>query len=552
MLIASVCGCLAIIYSGCTEPGGPLFNDGRLTDPAWARKVVITPETSILDSGSAIQLAATVINDKGDTLDAGTVRWESSDTSIVVVSTTGLARGVRLGSAKVTASSAEARSSGTITVQRARSTLPASIDVTPSTVDIPLGKTAQLKATVKSGAGATIANAPVTWSTSNAAVASVSSTGVVQGNGTGMASITATSGSLTASATVTVLAAPIAKIAVSPGSGTVEVGKSIQLTAAPQDDRGNALPGRIVAWASSDPAIVRVSSTGLVTGQRAGRATVSATSGGVTGTSTITVPASTEPPPSPPPGGTPSLDLSRQPSGMTLLADRAFSSRATSSSDTKGAEGWSPDLEARSNYITIMRDATAPHDGTVWRLTYPAGKPDNPANSFSPVHAWMPLKSRPKVVYLSLWLKLSSDWLQHPGGETKLALLVIANQSRMVLSLTGTGTGPITPVVRINGGPDPRAGGYLKQNVSSRTFSRGSWHRFEAVLTANTPGVANGGARWWLDGVELGNYSNVQWAGSGESASWSQLDFNPIWGGRNAQLSQTQYMWVEHLYASGK
>jgi hypothetical protein len=142
--------------------------------------------------------------------------------------------------------------------------------------------------------------------------------------------------------------------------------------------------------------------------------------------------------------------------------------------------------------------------------------------------------------------------VQHPGGETKLVELVIANQSRMVLSLTGQGTAPPTPVVRVNGGPDSRAGGYLKQNVSSRTFSQGAWHRFEAVLTANTPGVADGGARWWLDGVELGRHTDVKWVGAGESATWTQLDLNPIWGGRNAQLSQTQYMWVDHLYASGK
>jgi uncharacterized protein YjdB len=527
--------------------------------------VVITPDATVLDSGALIQLAVTVLNDKGDTLDAGTVRWASSDTGVVTVSTTGLARGVALGQATITASSAEARSSSTITVQRARSAQDASISVAPSSADLPLGKTLQLTAVVRDGSGAAIAGAPVVWSTSNAAVASVSATGLVQGNGTGMASITATSGSFTATATITVLTAPIARIVVSPGSGTIEVGKTIQLAAAPQDDRGNALPGRIVAWTSSDPAVAQVSSTGLVTGQRAGQVTVTATSGGVSGKSAVTISAPSAPPapqpqpqpqPQPPsnPGGgtTPSLDLSRQPSGMTLLADRAFSSRATSPNDYAGAEGWSPDLESRSQYITIVKDATAPYDGTVWQLTYPVGKPTNPADSFSPVHAWMPLKSRPKTIYVSLWLKLSSDWLQHPGRETKLVEAFIANEARMVLSLTGSGSGPITPVVRVNGGPDPHAGGYLQQNVRPGIFSRGEWHRYEAVLTANTPGVADGGARWWLDGVELGNYSNVMWTAAGESSNWSQLDFNPIWGGRNGQLTQTQYMWVDHLYASGK
>jgi hypothetical protein len=272
------------------------------------------------------------------------------------------------------------------------------------------------------------------------------------------------------------------------------------------------------------------------------------------GSSALTGPQS--PPPSQPATSDPAsgwkVDMSRQPSGMSLVTDRPFNSRATGPSDWTGAAGWNPDPEYHSQYINLVNDPGAPRGSTVWELTYPAGHPTNRSDSFTPVHAWLPLSGAPRSVYTSVWLKVSDNWQGHGGGETKLVELIIANQSRVVLSLTGKGSDALLPVVRVNGGPDSRAGGYLPQNVKQRDFSRGQWHRLEAVLTANTPGVADGGARWWLDGVELGRHSNVMWADAGESAVWTQVDLNPIWGGRDDQLKATQHLYVDRLYASTK
>ena len=67
-----------------------------------------------------------------------------------------------------------------------------------------LGETSQLTATVKDQNGATMSGATVTWATSDAAVATVSSTGLVTSVADGTATITATSGSASGTATVTV------------------------------------------------------------------------------------------------------------------------------------------------------------------------------------------------------------------------------------------------------------------------------------------------------------------------------------------------------------
>lgn len=73
--------------------------------------------------------------------------------------------------------------------------------------------------------------------------------------------------------------AVIASLTISPDSAVVDVGKTRQLTAIVQDSAGNELTGRLVRWSSSDTALVKVDSTGLVTGIAAGPAVITARSG---------------------------------------------------------------------------------------------------------------------------------------------------------------------------------------------------------------------------------------------------------------------------------
>jgi len=82
---------------------------------------------------------------------------------------------------------------------------------------------------------------------------------------------------------------PVASVAVSPASASVQVGQTVQLAATPRDANGNPLSGRAVSWASSNTAVATVSGSGLVTGVTAGSATITATSEGQGGTATITV-----------------------------------------------------------------------------------------------------------------------------------------------------------------------------------------------------------------------------------------------------------------------
>lgn len=92
-------------------------------------------------------------------------------------------------------------------------------------------------------------------------------------------------------AVVTVSAASVATVEVEPTAWTLTVGSSFQLSATARDSNGGVLSGRQVTWSTSAPVVAGVDASGRVTALAAGSATISATIGGRTGHSTITVTA---------------------------------------------------------------------------------------------------------------------------------------------------------------------------------------------------------------------------------------------------------------------
>src|SRR5207249_2531354 len=144
--------------------------------------------------------------------------------------------------------------------------------------------------TLKDSAGNTLTGRPVSWASGSASVASVNSSGLVTGVAAGRATITATGGSVSGSASVTVSApAPVATVTVTPGTPSIGVGNTVQLTATLKDSAGNTLTGRTVTWASGSTLIATVNSSGLATGVAVGSATITATGGSGSGTATVTV-----------------------------------------------------------------------------------------------------------------------------------------------------------------------------------------------------------------------------------------------------------------------
>src|SRR5438046_745895 len=85
--------------------------------------------------------------------------------------------------------------------------------------------------------------------------------------------------------------APIASVAVTPGSVSQAIGGTQQFAASLKDASGNVVTGRSGTWTSSAPAAATVGTGGLETAIAAGSATISATSEGITGTASVSVTA---------------------------------------------------------------------------------------------------------------------------------------------------------------------------------------------------------------------------------------------------------------------
>jgi hypothetical protein len=166
-----------------------------------------------------------------------------------------------------------------------------SISVSLSTASLQVGQSATASAAGLDQNGSAIAVGAVTWTSSNLAVASVTSDGTIAALSAGQATITATAGGKTAQAIVTVTAAPVATVVVTPATASIAVSATQQLTAGVFDANGTALAGRAVAWSSADLTKAVVSTTGLVTGVGAGTAIITATSEGKSGSATVTVTA---------------------------------------------------------------------------------------------------------------------------------------------------------------------------------------------------------------------------------------------------------------------
>ena len=151
-------------------------------------------------SGGTYQLVETITpSDACDT----SVTWSSSDSAIASVDATGLVSGVTTGSATITVTTHDGGFTKNCAVTVTEPQHPTAVILSDASITINANDTYTLTATVLP---ADAANKNVTWSSSDATIASVDSSGVVSGVATGSTIITVTTvdGGLTAQCSVTV------------------------------------------------------------------------------------------------------------------------------------------------------------------------------------------------------------------------------------------------------------------------------------------------------------------------------------------------------------
>ncbi len=166
---------------------------------------------------------------------------------------------------------------------------PTAVSVSPATSELTaLGETVQLTAEVRDQNGRTMTGATVTWASDAAAVATVNSAGLAAAVANGTATITATAGDASGSASLTV-AQEVRAVAVTSPADTPEVGDTLRLVAAATDANGHAVEEATFAWSSSDASVVDVDGSGLATAVAVGTAVVTAEASGVSGSAELVV-----------------------------------------------------------------------------------------------------------------------------------------------------------------------------------------------------------------------------------------------------------------------
>ena len=200
--------------------------------------------------------------------------------------------------------------------------------------------------------------------------------------------------------------------------------------------------------------------------------------------------------------------------------------------------------------LLIVPDLSAPKSpGFVGQVTYPVGFGGGFEPAFTAIDG---MNGRGYTqFYVSFWVKFSSNWQGHSSEVNKIGFVWLHGNPCVFFVPTGSGSGPLEPMIWLQN--IPPGGRRLPANVTNVEFTRGVWHRWEALLISNTGDQANGEAHWWIDGVKVGEYRDIQYGTSGQSKFWGdELSWRPIWGGVGGSVTQTMFMWMDHYYASGR
>ena len=257
-----------------------------VTDAPKINSIELTPSTATVRTGATVPITVLLRDASGKPIGGVNVFWSSSDTSIAVVSSSGVVSGRAAGTATVAASALGVSASATITVLNRDV---ANVQVTPAAASIRVGATSPFEARTFDAQGALLPGRAIVWTTSSSSIATVDQQGIVTGRAVGTATITATSEGKSGAAVATVTSIPVATVALSPTLDTVGVGETSQLTATTRDAGGATLTGRPIVFTAADSRIAAVSSSGLVTAIAPGSTVISAVSEGRTGTATIVV-----------------------------------------------------------------------------------------------------------------------------------------------------------------------------------------------------------------------------------------------------------------------
>lgn len=163
------------------------------------------------------------------------------------------------------------------------------VSVAPTTLTLPVNGSATIVGTAFNCDGNTIRNKRVSFSSSNAAVATVTPEGNVIAIAVGTTTISAVADGKSAAVQVTVTPERAATVIITPSTITLRRTNTRQLAAVARTAQNQVIEGRTFRWNSSNTAIASVDQSGLVRALTAGTVTITAESDQTVGQSQVIV-----------------------------------------------------------------------------------------------------------------------------------------------------------------------------------------------------------------------------------------------------------------------
>ena len=259
-----------------------IYNSTKLVSLA------ITPAKPKLLIGQQQQFTAVGTYGDGSHQDlTSSVTWTSSSVS-VASGNSGVATAIATGNTTIWATAGSIKASVSLNVS---SVTLVSLAVTPGNPSIAAGQMQQFTATGNYSDGShQNLTSTARWTSSTPSVATIAAGGMASGVAQGSTTIQATSGSINGSTSLTVTPPTLVSITVTPTNSSIAAGQQQQFTAT-----GNYTDGShqsltsTATWTSSATSVATIAAGGLATGVAAGSTVIQATSGSISGSTTLQI-----------------------------------------------------------------------------------------------------------------------------------------------------------------------------------------------------------------------------------------------------------------------
>lgn len=243
-------------------------------------RIELSPKEGSLEIGEEISLEVVAFNGRDEVVRSVEPSFRSSASEVASVSKEGVVRGIRQGSAQITAEVKGKKDTATFTV---KGTV-ASIAIAPNPVELLTKDSVKLEAIAYDGNGNRLEGKKFRWSVENDRVATVAGDGTLTAlRREQETEVIAVADNVEGRARV-IVRKKVATVEIVPSAPRVREKDTLQLQAIARGDGGEKLEGRKVAWSSEDPEIATVDEKGLLLGVRPGTTGITATVEGVSAT----------------------------------------------------------------------------------------------------------------------------------------------------------------------------------------------------------------------------------------------------------------------------